>query len=120
MAATPQQQQVLQQQQRQLRAMKLQGQQAQRSGAVSTAGSRQQRKRPGAIKLGAPQDRPPWYLCGMPRPAVKQIAVRMKQQGGVGAFLIRDVSSLPGGMALCIKLPTGKLGNYVIENVQTD
>lgn len=57
MAATPQQQQVLQQQQRQLRAMKLQGQQAQRSGAVSTAGSRQQRKRPGAIKLGAPQDR---------------------------------------------------------------
>ena len=64
--------------------------------------------------------KPHWYLCGMPRAAVKQIAVRLKQQGGPGTFIIRDVQSLPNAMALCIKLPVGKLGNYVIEQKRTD
>lgn len=48
------------------------------------------------------------------------MATRMKVQGPPGSFIVRDVASVPGGMALCIKLPTGKLGNYQIERVNTD
>ncbi|EDQ88358.1 uncharacterized protein MONBRDRAFT_26443 [Monosiga brevicollis MX1] len=56
-----------------------------------------------------------WFVSGMPRTEVRQMAMDMLKKGRPGNFLIRDVKSEPNCYGMSVRTTQNKLVNYLIE-----
>ena len=57
----------------------------------------------------------PWFVAGLPRPALKLVATQLLSKGQVGDFIVRDVKTDPNCFGLTVKVLDRKLINFIIE-----
>ena len=57
----------------------------------------------------------PWFIVGADRDQLKAIMGQLLNDGVEGDFLIRDVTSEPGCFGISVKMPGGRMPNYLIE-----
>ena len=57
----------------------------------------------------------PWFIVGADRAQLKAIMGQLLKDGVEGDFLIRDVASEPGCFGISVRMPGGRMPNYLIE-----
>lgn len=58
-----------------------------------------------------------WFLSGVPKSEVQQLARSLAAKGRLGNFLVRDVASRPDCLGLVVKTTRG-ISNYLIERTE--
>eukprot|EP00041_Stephanoeca_diplocostata_P027993 m.781511 g.781511 ORF g.781511 m.781511 type:complete len:1077 (+) comp23286_c0_seq4:353-3583(+) len=59
-----------------------------------------------------------WFVSGTDRNELKAKLAHMLKHGTIGQFIIRDVVSDPGNFGMSVKMPQGRLPNYLIERIR--